>query len=85
MSDSKDPVGRRGFLKRAAASGAGLAATAPIALAQQAALKPETAAAVEVTPTCVRAPTSWSTSSSRWASNTAPPIPAPASAACTNP
>jgi len=50
MSDSKDPVGRRGFLKRAAASGAGLAATAPIALAQQAALKPATGAAVEVTP-----------------------------------
>ena len=53
MSDSKNPVGRRGFLKRAAASGAGLAATAPIALAQQAALKPEkpeTGAAVEVTP-----------------------------------
>ncbi len=53
MSDSKNPVGRRGFLKRAAASGAGLAATAPIALAQQAALKPEnpeTGAAVEVPP-----------------------------------
>ena len=50
MSDSKIPVGRRGFLKRAAASGAGLAATAPIAFAQQAALKPETAAAVDVTP-----------------------------------
>jgi thiamine pyrophosphate-dependent acetolactate synthase large subunit-like protein len=50
MSDSKDPVGRRGFLKRAAASGAGLAASAPIALAQQAALKPETGAAVDVTP-----------------------------------
>ena len=49
MSDSKNPVGRRGFLKRAAAGGAGLAATAPIALAQQAALKPETGAAVEVT------------------------------------
>jgi acetolactate synthase I/II/III large subunit len=49
MSDSKNPVGRRGFLKRAAAGGAGLAATAPIALAQQAALKPETAAAVDVT------------------------------------
>ena len=48
MSDSKNPVGRRGFLKRAAAGGAGLAATAPIALAQQAALKPETAAAVDV-------------------------------------
>ena len=50
MSDSKNPVGRRGFLKRAAASGAGLAATAPIALAQQAALKPATGASVEVTP-----------------------------------
>jgi acetolactate synthase-1/2/3 large subunit len=50
MSDSKDPVGRRGFLKRAAASGAGLAATVPIALAQQEALKPETRAAVEVSP-----------------------------------
>ena len=50
MSDSKNPVDRRGFLKRAAASGAGLAATAPIALAQQAALKPETGAAIEVTP-----------------------------------
>src|SRR6266478_4248338 len=49
MSDSKNPVGRRGFLKRAAASGAGLAATAPIALAQQAALKPATESAVEVT------------------------------------
>jgi thiamine pyrophosphate-dependent acetolactate synthase large subunit-like protein len=49
MSDSKNPVGRRGFLKRAAAGGAGLAATAPIALAQQAALKPETGAAVDVT------------------------------------
>jgi thiamine pyrophosphate-dependent acetolactate synthase large subunit-like protein len=49
MSDSKDPVGRRGFLKRAAAGGAGLAATAPIALAQQAALKPATASSVEVT------------------------------------
>ena len=49
MSDSKNPVGRRGFLKRAAAGGAGLAATAPIALAQQAALKPETGAAAEVT------------------------------------
>ncbi len=40
---------RRHFLKRAAAGGAGLAATAPIALAQQSALKPETEAAVEVT------------------------------------
>ena len=49
MSDSKNPVGRRGFLKRAAAGGAGLAATAPIALAQQAALKPATGSAVEVT------------------------------------
>ena len=48
MSDSKNPVGRRGFLKRAAAGGAGLAATAPIALAQQAALKPETGGAVDV-------------------------------------
>jgi hypothetical protein len=48
MSDSKNPVGRRGFLKRAAAGGAGLAATAPIALAQQAALKPETGSTVEV-------------------------------------
>jgi acetolactate synthase I/II/III large subunit len=53
MSDSKNPVDRRGFLKRAAAGGAGLAATAPIALAQQAALKPEkpeTGSTVEVTP-----------------------------------
>ncbi len=53
MSDSKTPVGRRGFLKRAAAGGAGLAATAPIALAQQAVLKPdkpETGSAVEITP-----------------------------------
>jgi thiamine pyrophosphate-dependent acetolactate synthase large subunit-like protein len=50
MSDSKGPVGRRGFLKRAAASGAGLAATAPIALAQQAALKPEAAGAIEAAP-----------------------------------
>ena len=50
MSDSKNPVGRRGFLKRAAAGGAGLAATAPIALAQQAALKPETGSGVDVTP-----------------------------------
>jgi acetolactate synthase-1/2/3 large subunit len=50
MSDSKNPVDRRGFLKRAAASGAGLAATAPIALAQQAALKPATGSAIEVTP-----------------------------------
>jgi acetolactate synthase I/II/III large subunit len=49
-SDPKDPLGRRGFLKRAAAGGAGLAATAPIALAQQAALKPETSTAVDVTP-----------------------------------
>jgi len=49
MSDSKNPVGRRGFLKRAAAGGAGLAATAPIALAQQAVLKPETSTAVDVT------------------------------------
>ncbi|HTM11772.1 MAG TPA: thiamine pyrophosphate-dependent enzyme [Bryobacteraceae bacterium] len=49
MSDSKNPVGRRGFLKRAAAGGAGLAATAPIALAQQAALKPATGSAAEVT------------------------------------
>jgi acetolactate synthase-1/2/3 large subunit len=48
MSDSKNPVGRRGFLKRAAAGGAGLAATGPIALAQQAALKPATGSAVEV-------------------------------------
>ncbi len=44
---SKNPVDRRGFLKGAA--GAGLAATAPIAMAQQAALKPETGTAVEVT------------------------------------
>src|SRR3954470_14571916 len=53
MPNSKNPVGRRGFLKRAAAGGAGLAATAPIALAQQAALKPdtpETGGAVTVTP-----------------------------------
>ena len=49
MSEAKNPVGRRGFLKRAAAGGAGLAATAPIALAQQAALKPATGSAVEVT------------------------------------
>jgi acetolactate synthase I/II/III large subunit len=49
MSDSKNPVGRRGFLKRAAAGGAGLAATAPIALAQQAVLKPETSTAIDVT------------------------------------
>src|SRR5665213_3265223 len=49
-SDPKDPVGRRSFLKRAAAGGAGLAATAPIALAQQAALKPATGSAIEVTP-----------------------------------
>ena len=52
MSDSKDPAvpnpDRRGFLKGAGAA-AGLAATAPIALAQQAALKPETAPAVDVT------------------------------------
>jgi acetolactate synthase-1/2/3 large subunit len=44
---SKNPVDRRGFLKGAAGA-AGLAATAPIALAQQAALKPETGTAVEV-------------------------------------
>ena len=42
MSASKNPVGRRGFLKGAAAGAAGLAASGPIALAQQAALKPET-------------------------------------------
>ncbi len=52
MSDSKNPAvpnpDRRGFLKGAGAA-AGLAATAPIALAQQAALKPETAPAVDVT------------------------------------
>jgi len=48
MSDSKNPVDRRGFLKGAGAA-AGLAATAPIALAQQAALKPETAPPVNVT------------------------------------
>ena len=49
MSDSKNPVDRRGFLKGAAAGAAGLAATAPIALAQQAALKPETGTPVDVT------------------------------------
>src|SRR6202142_3645681 len=51
MSKSKrNPVNRRGFLKGAAAGAAGLAATGPIALAQQAALKPETAASpAEVT------------------------------------
>ena len=47
MSDSNNPAvtntDRRGFLKGAGVA-AGLAATAPIALAQQAALKPETAA-----------------------------------------
>ncbi len=52
MSDSNNPAvtntDRRGFLKGAGAA-AGLAATAPIALAQQAALKPETAPAVDVT------------------------------------
>ena len=52
MSDSNKPAvtntDRRGFLKGAGAA-AGLAATAPIALAQQAALKPETAPAVDVT------------------------------------
>ncbi|MDP9112082.1 MAG: thiamine pyrophosphate-binding protein [Acidobacteriota bacterium] len=52
MSDSKNPVvtntDRRGFLKGAGAA-AGLAATTLIALAQQAALKPETAPAVDVT------------------------------------
>jgi acetolactate synthase I/II/III large subunit len=53
MSDSNDPavpnsVARRGFLKGAGAA-AGLAATAPIALAQQAALKPETASPIDVT------------------------------------
>src|ERR1700694_923918 len=48
---SKNPVDRRGFLKGAAgaAGAAGWTATAPIALAQQAALKPETGTAVEVT------------------------------------
>jgi acetolactate synthase-1/2/3 large subunit len=45
---AKNPVDRRGFLKGAAGA-AGLAAAAPIALAQQAALKPETGAAAEVT------------------------------------
>jgi len=45
---SNNPVDRRGFLKGAAGA-AGLAATAPIALAQQAALKPETGTVVEVT------------------------------------
>jgi len=52
MSDAKNPTvtntDRRGFLKGASAA-AGLAATAPIALAQQAALKPETAPPVDVT------------------------------------
>ncbi len=52
MSDSNNPAvtnpDRRGFLKGAGAA-AGLAATAPIALAQQAALKPETAPAIDVT------------------------------------
>jgi acetolactate synthase I/II/III large subunit len=52
MSDSNNPAvtntDRRGFLKGASAA-AGLAATAPIALAQQAALKPETAPPVDVT------------------------------------
>src|ERR1019366_3881318 len=52
MSDSKNPAvantDRRGFLKGAGAA-AGLAATAPIALAQQAALKPETAPPVDIT------------------------------------
>ncbi len=52
MSDSNNRAvtkpDRRGFLKGAGAA-AGLAATAPIALAQQAALKPETAPAVDVT------------------------------------
>jgi len=51
MSDSKNPAvtnpDRRGFLKGASAA-AGLAATAPIALAQQAALKPETGTPVDV-------------------------------------
>src|SRR4051812_10856943 len=46
---ARNPVDRRGFLKGAAAGAAGLASTAPIALAQQAALKPETAAAIHVT------------------------------------
>src|ERR1035438_2242341 len=50
MSESNKPVDRRGFLKGAAAGAAGLAATGPIALAQQgAALKPETSTAAEVT------------------------------------
>jgi len=55
VSDSNNPafpnpVDRRGFLKGAAASAAGLAAAAPpIAFAQQAALKPETGGAVDVT------------------------------------
>jgi acetolactate synthase I/II/III large subunit len=52
MSDSNNPAvpntDRRGFLKGAGAA-AGLAATAPIALAQQAALKPETAPPIDVT------------------------------------
>ena len=44
MSKTRKPVDRRGFLKGAA----GLAAAGPIALAQQATLKPETSAAVEI-------------------------------------
>jgi acetolactate synthase-1/2/3 large subunit len=49
MSESNKPVDRRGFLKGAAAGAAGLAATAPIAMAQQAALKPENSTPAEVT------------------------------------
>src|SRR5712692_12045744 len=46
MAKTKKNVDRRGFLRGAAAGAAGLvAANAPIALAQQAALKPETTSA----------------------------------------
>jgi hypothetical protein len=48
-NESKNPVNRRGFLTGAAAGVAGLAAIPPVAMAQQAALKPEARAAIEVT------------------------------------
>ena len=47
--ESKNPVNRRGFLTGAAAGVAGLAATPPVLLAQQIALKPEAHAPAEVT------------------------------------
>ena len=74
MAKAKKNVDRRKFLRGAA----GLVASSPVAFAQRAAQKPESTGGTPDVTSNVRcgAPTSWSMSSSRSASNIVRPIPA---------